>query len=120
VQRPGSEILPIFKIEFIHRYQYGVCEDEDGQVEVTPEQDWASMRYGCHTPSPASGRDLAKSSTSLARRALKRVQRQQAQRLAATAVIELDEGMVSPSSRPLGKSTSKIKVLPVLEPSVFP
>jgi hypothetical protein len=94
-------------------------EEEDGQAEETPERDWASMRYGCHTPPPASGRDLAESSTSLARRALKRIQRQQAQRLAATAVIELNEGMVSPSSRPLGKSTSKVKVLPVLEPSVF-
>jgi hypothetical protein len=95
-------------------------EEEDGQAEETPERDWASMRYGCHTPPPASVRDLAESSTSLARRALKRIQRQQAQRLAATAVIKLNEGMASPSSRPLGKSTSKIKVLPVLEPSVFP
>jgi hypothetical protein len=95
-------------------------DEEDGQEEVTPMRDWASMRYGCRTPSPAAGRDLAESSMSLARRALKRIQRQQAQRLAATAVIELNEGMVSPSSRPLGKSTSKIKVLPVLEPSVFP
>ncbi|KAK1697739.1 hypothetical protein QYE76_014436 [Lolium multiflorum] len=94
-------------------------DEEDGQAEVTPVRDWASMRYGCHTPSSASGRDLDESSTALARRALKRVHRQQAQRLAATAVIELDEGMVSPSSRPLGKSTSKIKVLPVLEPTVF-
>ncbi|KAK1632989.1 hypothetical protein QYE76_007304 [Lolium multiflorum] len=50
------------------------------------------MRYGCSTPSPETGRDLAESSTALARRALKRLQRLQAQRLAATAAIEFDEG----------------------------
>jgi hypothetical protein len=94
-------------------------DEDDGQAEASPVRECASMRYGCDTPSPVSGRDLDESSTALARRALKRVQRQQAQRLAATAAFELDEGMISPASRPLGISTSKFKVRPVLEPIVF-
>jgi hypothetical protein len=95
-------------------------DEEDGQAEAeSPVRDWASMRYGCLTPSSASGRDLAESSTELASRALKRLQRQQVQRLAATAAIELDEGMISPATRPLGKSTTKIKLTLVLETTVF-
>ncbi|KAM0853242.1 hypothetical protein ACQ4PT_051215 [Festuca glaucescens] len=96
-------------------------EEEDGDAdEALPASDRDPLRYFCQTPSSVSERDLSENSSELARRALKRVNRQRSQRMAARAAIELeDEGMLSPSLRPLGRSVLKSINKPVLEPSVF-
>ncbi|KAM0852187.1 hypothetical protein ACQ4PT_051922 [Festuca glaucescens] len=93
-------------------------EDNDDGVD-SPADERNLLRY-CQTPSTVSGRDLSEKPSDLARRARKRINRQRAQSMAARAAIELeDEGMLSPSLRPLGRSTTKVFNKPVLEPSVF-
>jgi hypothetical protein len=96
-------------------------DEEDGSAEeALPAGDRDPLRYVCQTPSSVSERDLSENSSELARRALKRVNRQRAQRLAARAVIELEgEGMLSSSIWLLGRSMSKTINKPILEPSVF-
>ncbi|KAM0870258.1 hypothetical protein ACQ4PT_040132 [Festuca glaucescens] len=100
-------------------------EDEDGEAEERSSagESEKSIRYLCRTPSPVSGRDILEDMSELARRALKRIRRQNDQRLAAKAAMVLTspEGMSSPISMSLGMSVCKIKAKakPVLEPSVF-
>ncbi|KAM0930682.1 hypothetical protein ACQ4PT_000783 [Festuca glaucescens] len=99
-------------------------EEEDGDMEeISTLGDSVSVRYLCRSPSSESDRDLQEGSQELARRAIKRINRQRMQRMAATAALEFmsPEGTSSPISMPLGMSVHKSKPmnLPILEPSVF-
>ncbi|KAM0930524.1 hypothetical protein ACQ4PT_000898 [Festuca glaucescens] len=99
-------------------------EEEDEEAEEIPlAGDIESIRYLCRTPSSVSGRDILEDTSELARRTLKRIKQQNNQRMAAMAAMELTspEVMISPISMPLGMSVckTKIKAMPVLEPSVF-
>jgi hypothetical protein len=73
-------------------------EEEDGDVdEVMSAGVRDPLRYLCQTPSSVSDRDILERSSELARRALKRCNRQRAQRMVAIDMIQLeDEGMSSP------------------------
>jgi hypothetical protein len=94
-------------------------EEDDDDGVVSPADGRNVLRY-CQTPSTVSTRDLLEKPSDLARRARKRINRQWTQSMAARAAIELeDEGMLSTSLRPLGRSATKSLIKPVLEPSVF-
>ncbi|KAM0849117.1 hypothetical protein ACQ4PT_053932 [Festuca glaucescens] len=99
-------------------------DEEDSDVEeMSSAGGSVSMKYLCQTPTSVSGRDISELPSELARRKLKRINRQRNQRMAAMAAMELasSEGTWSPSSMPLGMSVckTKAKAMPVLEPSVF-
>ncbi|KAM0842884.1 hypothetical protein ACQ4PT_058062 [Festuca glaucescens] len=99
-------------------------DEEDSDVEeMSSAGGSVSMKYLCQTPTLVSGIDISEQPSELARRKLKRINRQRNQRMAAMAAMELasSEGTWSPSSMPLGMSVckTKAKAMPVLEPSVF-
>jgi hypothetical protein len=105
-----------------HFWALQVSDGEgDGDADVvSPTGASDPSRYVWQTPVSASVRDISERSSELARRAIKRRNRQLAQREAAINVIQFDdEGMRSPFSRPLGQSLPRIKNKPVLEPSIF-
>ncbi|KAM0836214.1 hypothetical protein ACQ4PT_062457 [Festuca glaucescens] len=67
-------------------------EGEGGEEELSSVVEDCDMpiRYLCRTPSPASGRDIDEDSRELARRTLKRIKRQDAQREATKAAMALE------------------------------
>ncbi|KAM0921230.1 hypothetical protein ACQ4PT_007109 [Festuca glaucescens] len=99
-------------------------DEDDSEGEATlAARDTASLQYLCQTPLSVADRDLSERSSMLARRQLKRINRQHVQRMTAMAAMELDQsqGTWSPSSMPVGMFAckSKVKDRPVLEPTVF-
>ncbi|KAK1682059.1 hypothetical protein QYE76_042907 [Lolium multiflorum] len=97
--------------------------DEDGEekAEISPSDDIGPLRYLWRSPESEMVRDLKESPQELARRATKRINRQQQQRRAAMELMVVEGESVSPNKMPLGMSICKSKplLLPVLEPSVF-
>ncbi|KAM0873685.1 hypothetical protein ACQ4PT_037891 [Festuca glaucescens] len=100
-------------------------EEVAGGEESAPGADGLdlSIRYLCRTPSPASGIDIVDDASDLARRALKRIEKRNAQRMATKAAmaLEVTEGTNSFSQLPLGKGSANNKqmVRLVMEPSLF-
>jgi hypothetical protein len=99
------------------------AEDEDAEDFSASGDADRSFRYLCRSPSLVNGRDIAESSSTLARRLLKRIKRWQEQCLATKAAMELTspEGTCSRVHLSLDSLSSKGKDLrmPVFEPSVF-
>jgi hypothetical protein len=103
-------------------------EDEDGGVEpssprrtnVISAED-KPIAYLCRTPSPVDGIVMADESQDLARRAIKRLRKRDAQRMATktTMMFASLEGMSLSSPVPLGTAKFKSSTRPVMEPSVF-
>ncbi|KAM0865553.1 hypothetical protein ACQ4PT_043194 [Festuca glaucescens] len=98
-------------------------DDEDGDAleEISSLGDIGSFRYLCRSPEAEKDRDLKESSQELARRAVKRINRQQQQRRAAMEFMVTEGTSSSPIKTPLGRSVLRGKPVnvPILEPSVF-
>jgi hypothetical protein len=91
-------------------------EEEDGQGGST-----RAFNYMCRSPSPDVTRDLVETSSGLVRRAEKRCERQNCQRIAAREFASSTDKVrssVPRSSSPTGNSSPAR--LTVLEPSMFP
>ncbi|KAM0834290.1 hypothetical protein ACQ4PT_063701 [Festuca glaucescens] len=99
-------------------------EEEEGDAEeISSVGGSEAFRYLCRTPPSVGDRDISEGTPELAWQTRKRIIRQRNQRMKAMAAMELTSsaGMSSPSLMPLGMSVgkTKIKTMPVLEPSVF-